>query len=444
MATFKYIIREIKGKGASIHLVFNYGANKRLRYATKLTIKNKKNWSVKLQKVKDVIEESNKHRINKKLREGKTDFLDFFDDLVAKEKNIDNTILKIECDKIYRNKVVEVKETKHLELIPFFEWYLTHYDINPLPRTGKPLGKGTIRTYKNTLNKLHKYIDEHEPLAYKDITLQFYYDFLGWLYDNNYSTNYIGTIIKILKTIMEAAYEFDYHNNLEYKGKYFVKPTEDVYNIYLSQNELEKIFNLPIPDSTIAYTNNGLKMSAKFLDNARDLFLIGANTGLRVSDFNRLTKENIYEDDGKLYFDVTIQKTNRNIAIPINWMVSEILKKNDGMPPKRMADQHINYAIKHLGMIAGLKDKVTKEITKGGKKVIKTYKKFQMICNHTARRSFCTNAYMSDMATVDIMAISGHSTEKVFYSYIKIDHKGKAKKISKHDFFANKRLNIVS
>jgi integrase len=185
-------------------------------------------------------------------------------------------------------------------------------------------------------------------------------------------------------------------------------------------------------------------MTAKFLENARDLFLIGANTGLRVSDFNRLTEANIFEEDGKQYFNLITQKTSKQVAIPINWMVSEILNNHNGIPPKRMDNQHINYGVKHLGKLAGLDKEETKIYTKGGKKVIRTFKQYQLICNHTARRSFCTNAYLSDMPTVDIMAISGHSTEKVFYSYIKIDHIGKAKKISKHNFFADKRLNIVS
>ena len=40
------------------------------------------------------------------------------------------------------------------------------------------------------------------------------------------------------------------------------------------------------------------------------------------------------------------------------------------------------------------------------------------------------------MPTIDIIAVSGHSTEKVFYSYIKVDDLERAKKIAKHDFFS--------
>ena len=46
--------------------------------------------------------------------------------------------------------------------------------------------------------------------------------------------------------------------------------------------------------------------------------------------------------------------------------------------------------------------------------------KYQLIKTHTARRSFCTNAYKAGMDCLDIMALSGHTTEKSFLRYIKV------------------------
>jgi hypothetical protein len=109
-----------------------------------------------------------------------------------------------------------------------------------------------------------------------------------------------------------------------------------------------------------------------------------------------------------------------------------------------MPDQHINYCIKKVAELAGIDQLETKEITKGGKKVIFNSKKFELVANHTARRSFCTNAYLSGMPTIDIMAISGHSSEKVFYNYIKASHLERAEKIGKHKFFSEGNLKIVN
>ena len=60
-----------------------------------------------------------------------------------------------------------------------------------------------------------------------------------------------------------------------------------------------------------------------------------------------------------------------------------------------------------------------------------------MIGTHTARRSFCTNAYLSKMPVIDIMALSGHTTEKEFYNYIKVTPQERAVKIADSAFFNN-------
>jgi hypothetical protein len=59
----------------------------------------------------------------------------------------------------------------------------------------------------------------------------------------------------------------------------------------------------------------------------------------------------------------------------------------------------------------------------------KTYFKHELISSHTARRSFCTNAYDDNIPTLSIMAISGHKTESAFLKYIKMDAKKHAEKV---------------
>ena len=61
--------------------------------------------------------------------------------------------------------------------------------------------------------------------------------------------------------------------------------------------------------------------------------------------------------------------------------------------------------------------------------------KYEMIKTHTARRSFCTNAYLLGMDSLDIMALSRHKTEANFLKYIKVTGKERAKRIAKHKFF---------
>jgi integrase len=445
MAKLTYKLRPTKGKNVKIQLVFNYGANKRLRYSTGLKVGNSKNWDNRKMRIKQVAEELFRNEINGKLN-NVTDLLEkkYIDLTVNEGKVINNEMLKEFCDEILYPERLTKNEPQQLELLLFFEWYLANYEKNPLPTTGAPMGSGTLKTYRNTLNKLKTFDREIYRLSYKKITLDFYDDFVNWLNEQNYSANYIGTIIKILKTILSAALDRDYHKNLDFQKRYFSKPYELVHNVFLNNDELLKLYELNLNNEATYIHKHGLRMTKKLLANSRDLFLIGANTGLRVGDFNRLTPNNIITRNGAKFIEVVTKKNNKSIAIPVNWMVEKILAKNEGNPPRYMPDQHINYALKRLGELAGIDNLETKEITKGGKKVIKTSKKFELIANHTARRSFCTNAYLSGMPTIDIMAISGHNSEKVFYNYIKVSHLQRAEKIGKHKFFSDSQLKVVN
>jgi integrase len=73
--------------------------------------------------------------------------------------------------------------------------------------------------------------------------------------------------------------------------------------------------------------------------------------------------------------------------------------------------------------------------SKGGKRQEVTYKKYEKIQTHTARRSFATNAYLSGIPAISIMKITGHQTESVFMRYICISNEENALKMSDSDFF---------
>jgi len=70
--------------------------------------------------------------------------------------------------------------------------------------------------------------------------------------------------------------------------------------------------------------------------------------------------------------------------------------------------------------VAGLNDPIRVTHTQGGTPHIQSFLKHEMIKSHTARRSFCTNAYLAGLDCLDIMAISGHKTESAFLRYIKV------------------------
>jgi integrase len=59
--------------------------------------------------------------------------------------------------------------------------------------------------------------------------------------------------------------------------------------------------------------------------------------------------------------------------------------------------------------------------------------KADLICSHTARRSFATNAYKKGLPISSIMQITGHKTESSFRKYIQLSGKEHALELIKRN-----------
>ncbi len=163
------------------------------------------------------------------------------------------------------------------------------------------------------------------------------------------------------------------------------------------------------------------------------MFIIACYSGLRFSDLRTLKSENII--DGSNFIKIKTEKTGEFVIIPMHRYVREIyLKYNHGLPAI-MSNQKMNDYLKEIGEKAKLQEMIKIGITKGGKIEHETYKKFQLISSHTARRSFATNAYLKNVPSISIMKITGHQTEKVFMKYIRISQEENATKLREHPFF---------
>lgn len=431
MATFNYKLRDNKAnKPTTINYYISLGRGCRLRGATQYAILPKF-WNEENQEVRNIAEVSNKREtINKWLRGFKKWSLDEIDNL--KKVHLTNNKLKeaLKYSINVKRKKIVIKEKEVLTFYPFIEKFISQSKGRIIEKTGKPISLRTIQDYNTTLNHIKDFeVQEDYKVTFENINLDFYYAFKEYLEELDYGINTIGKYIKNIKTFLNAATEQGVNNNLAYKSKYFVKPSERSEQIYLNEKELDKIINLDLTDN-------------KELDQARDLFILAAYTGLRVSDFNRLTKENIHTHKGKRVFRLHQQKTDGYLSIPIHPIVETILKKRNGNPPKKMPNQKINDFLEIIGGKAEINEIITIKKTKGGKQESKMVAKYKMIKNHTARRSFCTNAYLAKMSTLDIMAISGHNSEKTFLNYIKVSKDERAIKIAESDFFKG-NLKVV-
>lgn len=285
-----------------------------------------------------------------------------------------------------------------------------------LTRDGKRFSAETIRGYRHSLDNLRKF-DAH--MTFEGITMQTYNNLVSFFYDKDQSLNTLGKIVKNWKVFLKAAHKRGYHENLIYAHEDFRVPEEDTEDIHLEESELKKIYKHNFINPTLALV--------------RDWFIIDCYTGLRISDIQLISKQNLTKD----FIQIANEKTDTRVVIPLHPYVRAILKKHKGLP-RKISDQKMNENIKKVCELAGINEVVLFSITKGGVRKDFYYKKYEMVSNHTARRSFITNlldAGVTDNQVMDLAGIKKHTT---LMKYKKSKKEKTAAILAGHKFFKGK------
>lgn len=398
MATIKFVLnksqhqRKVKSNQSMLMLRYTHG--KQVTYFFTQKNLEDKFWDPKGQQVKKSF--SGSDRFNIYLKKFKQKVEDIVNDLMIKGENPDTNRVKTE----YLNTKEDISKKKVYTFFDYFDKYLEERK--------NQIEHSTVKTYRTTVNKLKEYEKyARVQLNWHNINMDFYYDFLDFYTSiQGLTNNGFGKNIKNIKAIMNDALENGYHSNHAHNGKNFKVPKEEVDNIYLSEDEIELLINLDLEQGSI-------------LERARDLFVFGCYTGLRFSDFSQVKPEHIVGDT----FKIKTIKTGEWVNIPILPAVKQIMEKYKDSPnslPKSMVNQAMNRYLKELGELADINDKKLKIRNSGKNRVEEVLYKYQMICTHTARRSFATNMFKRGVPARVIMNITGHRTEKAFNSYIKI------------------------
>lgn len=321
-------------------------------------------------------------------------------------------------------------------------------------KSGKRLYKGkryefsTIKNYTGFEVQFHEYqgiytedrlqeLKEKKEVArplkmvnFEDITIDFYKKFLHFFNDKGYSPNTTGRHIKHLKVLMREAKDEGLHNNSEFQRKSFEAMAVKVDNIYLTESELKKLFDLDLSDN-------------KPWEIIRDVFLCGCYTAQRFSDYSRINKSNIKPIAGGKVIELIQQKTREKVIIPIRHELDLILQKYDNTLP-RTHEQKVNEGIKKIGLKAGITEVINYEENRGGLRIKKNVKKCDLIKTHTARRTGCSLMYLAGIDTISIMKISSHKTEREFLKYIKIGKEENALSLISHPYFIGNTLKAVN
>ncbi len=352
---------------------------------------------------------------------------DLINEFTRKKIEITSDLLKLHLDKEFKNIDPEkISAKKKPTLLQYIETYIQDCkDGKRLTPLGHRYQVVTIKVFRSLYNYLTKYIDtKKKKLDFDDITIDFYDDFMKYFHDHNYATNTIGNQIKNLKVIMRAAMDEGIHNNNEFMRKKFKKVSEESDNIYLTEEEINRIYSLDL-------TKNSR------LEKVRDLFIVAARTALRFSDLVNLKESNFIQNEKGSFLKVNTKKTQEEVIVPLKREVVEIFNKYKGQLPRSISNQKMNDYLKEIGQLANIRSIENTVTTKGGMRVEESFEKWELITTHTARRSAATNLFLAGFYPLSIMKITGHKTEKSFLKYIKMTKEDNAYKMSESDYFKN-------
>lgn len=391
----------------SIHIVVRFSKHKFV-YATAFKVRPS-NWDTDKQRVRNVIAEPQRDVINAYLVSIENAISVFYAQNIANKKDITPDSLRQYLD-VFTNKKPkgeDVKETPKeplkASLMAFIDEFIDNAPNRTNPKNGLLLAKTSIVKYTDA----RRYLAEFEktrkkPLTFEDITFEFAKNFDTFLKAKNFMPNTIGKAFATLKVFINEAATQGLPINTFVISKVLKSQKEDVENIYLNVKELQALKDFDFSDNPR-------------LERVRDFFLIGCWTGLRYSDFSNIKPENI--KDG--FIKMETSKTKTVVTIPIHPIVAAIIARYDGVLPPCVTNQRLNYYIKEAAQIAGLTERIEIHKTRGGKRESTIYEKWQLICTHTARRSFATNQTKIGMDSRLIKGFTGHKTDSAFSKYIK-------------------------
>lgn len=425
MATGKFRLKT-DSEWNTIYYRFKQGKQFDIEISTGIKVP-KGRWSDAKQEVLATKEISHS-KINVKLKELDTFIRKEYENTKLADESIviSSKWLKEKIDMLFNRETKNEEINERLFFTNFINSFIEESRTKKT-RNNTPVKHRTIQHYTTTLNKITAF-EEHigNKIKLTEINLKFHSNFIDFLDSVQIlNPNTIGGYVDDIKLFCRNADNKGYEIPNDYKLQEFYSPTNKTNDIYLKEVEVKALYNT--------------RFEQDYLDNARDWLIIGIRTGLRISDFLTLSKNDIVDE----FIHIQTKKTDYPVIIPLHDDVNEILAKRQGEFPRNISDQNFNVYIKEVAKIAGLTEKVegakiTEVIVKedGKKKTIhrKTSGKFpkhELVTSHVCRRTFATLLY-GKIDTLTIMKITGHQTEKQFLGYIKITPKEYAEKLKEH------------
>lgn len=302
----------------------------------------------------------------------------------------------------------------------------------------------TLNRYELTRDLLAAYIAKRAnrkappPVYFAEVDGAFVAGFTAFLtkgvkLDGKVKTYAANTVVKYSRTLRKFLRMAKEHKEVgkevapEVFSKRYTLKEDPSEQVYLNAEELAAFYRVDLS-------------AHPRLERARDLFMVGAWTGLRFGDLSRIQPEHIEGDRLR----VRTSKTGKEVTIPLHPSIPAIMAKYGGRVPSGISNQKQNDYLKDAAaMVPELQVKTMQGRTKGGIRREVARAKWERITTHTARRSFASNCYRDGIPARTIMAVTGHQTEQAFMRYIRLTNEEHADIMARSSLFAMPVLKAV-
>lgn len=191
--------------------------------------------------------------------------------------------------------------------------------------------------------------------------------------------------------------------------------------VFLEMEEFNQVYELEF------------SIDKNYLDRVRDVFCFQCLTSLRYSDVLQLEKNDVQNS----YINVVTEKTDEILQIPLSNKALSILEKYKDFDETKalpvISNQKMNDYIKEICYLAEINQPITKTYYKGKERITETFKKYELISTHTARRTFICLALENGITPQTVMKITGHTDYKSMQPYIDVTDKAKVKAVNIFD-----------
>ena len=291
--------------------------------------------------------------------------------------------------------------------LDYLESFISNSDTKRVQGYGTVgLAHNTIRTYKSLFRIVKAYeFEKSENLYLNSIDKYTAESFTRYLkIDQQYSDNYCGQLLKLLKIILRDAEKsgMEVHPYSSYIESFKQKSSDRILHI-LNPLEIKAL--------------KELKHVPEVYQDSYKWLLIGLCIGQRVSDLLKLNPSNLRKARSGLYIDILQQKTKRAVTVGVaDSLVIQLLEHEF---PRSVSQVIFNKQIKALCKMAKIEELVSgfKNNPKTRRKEVVAAPKYAFVTSHIMRRSFASN-YYGKIETPLLMNITGHSKESTFLTYI--------------------------